>query len=164
MANFSFDIVSEVNLSEINNVFDQVKREIESRYDFKNTPADLEWIDDKKGFKILGNSDYQIESIIEIIRKKLAARNLDQKVIDVSKDNLSSNLITSKVVPFKAGLDQEKAKQISKVIRETAPKAKSQIMGETVRVTSSSKDELQNIISILRKQDLDFPIQFTNYR
>ena len=67
-------------------------------------------------------------------------------------------------MPFIAGLDQEKSKLISKLIRDNAPKAKSQIMGDTLRVTSASKDELQNVISMLRKQDLNFPIQFTNYR
>ena len=164
MPNFSFDIVSELNMSEINNVFDQAKREIDNRYDFKNTPARLEWLDDKKGFKVYGSADFQIDSIIDILRKKIATRGLDQKILDVSKESVTSNLEVSKIIPFISGLDQDKAKEISKLIRDNNSKVKSQIQGEIVRVNSSSKDDLQGVMSMLRSKDLDYPLQFTNYR
>jgi cyclic-di-GMP-binding protein len=165
MANFSFDVVSEYDKAEMNNVFDQVQREITSRYDFKGTPAAIEWLNaDKTGLKITGNGDWQIDAILDIVRKKLAARNQSQKVLDVSKETITSNLKTTQDVPFKQGLDQEKAKQISKLIRDEAPKVKSQIQGDAVRVMSSSKDELQNVMQLLRTQDFDYPLSFTNYR
>jgi len=165
MANFSFDIVSEYDKAEMNNVYDQALREIASRYDFKGTPAELEWLDDKKGFKVTGNGEWQIDAILDIIRKKLSARNINQKVLDTSKDVTESNLKTTKEVLFKAGLDQEKAKTLTKLIREDYPKVKSQIQGDTVRVMSSSKDDLQSVMQLLRsREDLDFPISFTNYR
>lgn len=164
MPNFSFDIVSEINLSEINNVFDQTKREIANRYDFKGTPADIIWIDDKKSLKLIGNSDFQIDAIIEIIRKKLATRGMSQKILDESKEVEVSNLLTSKIVPLKAGINSETAKQISKSIRDVFPKSKPLIIGESIRVSSSSKNELQEIITKLTKDDLDIPLQFTNYR
>lgn len=165
MANFSFDVVSEYDKAEMNNVFDQVQRELTSRYDFKGTPAAIEWLNaDKTGFKVIGNGDWQIDAILDIVRKKLAARNQSQKVLDVSKEAVTSNLKTTQEVPFKQGLDQEKAKQISKLIRDEAPKVKAQIQGDAVRVMSNSKDELQSVMQLLRMQDFDFPLSFTNYR
>ncbi|HUD06241.1 MAG TPA: YajQ family cyclic di-GMP-binding protein [Candidatus Saccharimonadales bacterium] len=165
MANFSFDVVSDYDKSEINNVFDQTRREIQNRYDFKNTPAAIEWIGaDKAGLKVLGNSDWQIEAVIDIIRKKLAVRGLDQKVLDLSSSPVSSNLVVTKEVLFKKGLGSEAAKKITTLIRQEHPKAKTQIQGEEIRVTSNNKDELQSVITLLRKQPYDFAIQFTNYR
>ncbi len=165
MANFSFDIVSDYDKAEMNNVFDQAQREIDNRYDFKGTPAKLEWLDgDKTGIKVTGSGDWQIDAILDIVRKKLAAREQSQKVLDTTKDATESNLKTIKEVPFKKGLDQEKAKKITAKIRETLPKVKTQIQGEEVRVTSGSKDDLQTVMQLLRQQDFDFPLSFTNFR
>jgi len=164
MANFSFDIVSEYDKAEMNNVFDQTQREIDSRYDFKGTPAALDWLDDKKGFKVTGNGEWQIDAILDIVRKKLASRGQDQKVLDTSRELVESNLKASKEVPFKQGLDQDRAKQLTKLIRDQYPKVKPQIQGDAVRVQSNSKDDLQAVMQLLRGQDLDFPLSFTNYR
>lgn len=165
MANFSFDVVSEYDKAEMNNVFDQVQRELTSRYDFKGTPAAVEWLNaDKTGIKVTGNGDWQIDAILDIVRKKLAARNQSQKVLDTTRDPVASNLKTTKDIPFKQGLDQDKAKQITKLIRDEAPKVKTQIQGDSVRVMSSSKDDLQQVIQLLRDQDFDYPLNFTNYR
>lgn len=164
MANFSFDVVSEYDKAEMNNVFDQAQREIASRYDFKGTPAELEWLNDKTGLKITGSGEWQIDAILDIVRKKLASRNQSQKVLDTSKEVVENNLKATKEVPFKQGLDQDKAKKISAVIREQFPKVKPQIQGEAVRVMSSSKDDLQAVIQLLKGQDFDFPLSFTNYR
>lgn len=164
MANFSFDIVSEYDKSEMNNVFDQAQRELASRYDFKGTPAEIDWLDDKKGLKVIGNGEWQIDAILDIVRKKLASRSQSQKVLDTSKELVESNLKTSKEVPFKAGLDQDKAKQITKLLRDEFPKVKAIIQGDAVRVTSNSKDDLQGVMQLLREKDFDFPLSFTNYR
>lgn len=165
MANFSFDVVSEYDKAEMNNVFDQVQREIQSRYDFKGTPAEIDWLNnDKTGFKVTGNGEWQIDAILDIVRKKLATRNQSQKILDTSKDIMESNLKASQEVPFKQGLDQDKAKQITKLLREDFPKVKTQIQGDAVRVMSGSKDDLQAVMQLLRSKDFDFPINFTNYR
>ena len=164
MANFSFDVVSEYDKAEMNNVFDQTQREMGSRYDFKGTPANIEWLDDKKGFKITGNGEWQIDAILDIVRKKLAAREQSQKVLDTSKEITESNLKSTKEVPFKQGLDQEKAKKITSLIRDKLPKVKTQIQGDAVRVMSGSKDDLQAVMQLLRVQEFDFPLNFTNYR
>lgn len=149
----------------MNNVFDQTEREMANRYDFKGTPAAIEWLNaDKTGFKIIGAGDWQIDAILDIIRKKLAARNQSQKVLDTSHSVTENNLKATKEVPFVQGLDQDKAKKLTSLIRDTFPKIKTQIQGEAVRVMSTSKDELQAVITMLRGQDFEFPISFTNYR
>lgn len=164
MATFSFDIVSDYDKAEMNNVFMQVEKEIAGRYDFKNTSAGIDWLDDKKGFKLLGDSVWQLDAILDIVRKKLVARNQTSKVLDLSKEPVESNLKASREIPFVAGLDQDKAKAISKLIREQAPKVKSQIQGDSVRVTSGSKDDLQAVMRLLDGADFDYPLQYTNYR
>lgn len=165
MAQFSFDVVSEFDKAEMNNVLDQVQREITNRYDFKGTPADIEWLDtNKTGFKITGNSDYQLDAIIDIIRKKLASRNIDQKVLDTSQEPIVANLKSSKNLPFVQGLNQDNAKQITKLLRDELPKIKAQVQGESVRVVSPKKDELQSAMQIIKSKDLSFPINFTNFK
>lgn len=164
MATFSFDIVSEYDKAEMNNVFAQVQKEITGRYDFKNTPAEIDWMPDKAGFKLTGANDWQIESIIDIIRKKLSARELSSKVLDLSKPIVTSNLKATQEITFVAGLDQDKAKKITKLLRDELPKVKTQIQGESVRATAGSKDDLQSAMQLIRAADFDFPVAFNNYR
>lgn len=164
MPSFSFDIVSDFDKAEINNVFAAAEREIDNRYDFKGTPAAIEWLGDKVGFKIIGAGQWQCDAILDIVRKKLAAREQSSKVLDLSKTPMESNLKTTWEIPFKQGLSQDNAKQITKLLRDETPKVKAQIQGDAVRVTSSSKDELQKVITLLKAQDFDFPLQFINYR
>jgi len=164
MPSFSFDIVSDFDKAEMNNVFAGTEREMSNRYDFKGTPAAIEWMDDKKGFKITGAGQWQCDAVLDIVRKKLAAREQSAKVLDTTKTPVESNLKTTWEVPFKQGLSQEDAKRITKTLREEVPKVKTQIQGDLVRVTSASKDELQNVIVLLRGADYDFPLDFINYR
>lgn len=164
MSLFSFDIVSEYDKAEMNNVFSQTEREIGTRYDFKNTPAALEWLGDKTGFKIIGAGEWQIEAVLDIVRKKLATRGQSSKTLDLTKPILESNLKASQEIPFVGGLNQDKAKQITKLLREKFPKVKAQIQGEAVRVTSGSKDNLQAVMQAIQGHNFDFPLAFTNYR
>ncbi len=164
MPTFSFDIVSEYDKAEMNNVFQQVEKEISSRYDFKGTPAAIEWLTDKKGLKIIGSNEWQIDAVLDIVRKKLAAREVSSKVLDLEKPISESNLKATKEVPFVEGLSQDKAKRLTALIREEFPKVKPQIQGEAVRVTSASKDELQAVMAIVRAADLDFVTSFVNFR
>lgn len=148
----------------MNNVFAAVQKEIDNRYDFKGTPAEIDWLDDKKGFRTIGSNEWQIDSIIDIIRKKLAAREQSSKTLDLSKPVSDSNLKATKEIPFVAGLDQDKAKRITKLLRDNMPKLKPQIQGEAVRVISASKDDLQKAMQLVRSSEFDFPISFTNLR
>lgn len=164
MATFSFDIVSEYDKAEMNNVFQQTEKEIANRYDFKGTPAAIDWLADKKGIKVIGSNEWQIDAVIDILRKKLASREVSSKVLDLTKPVSESNLKATKEIPFVEGLDQDKAKQLTKLIREQFPKAKPQIQGDAVRVSSGSKDELQAVMSAVRGADLDFVTSFINFR
>lgn len=164
MATFSFDIESTYDKAEMNNVHGQVERDIANRFDFKGTPAAIEWLADKKGFKIIGNNEWQIDAIIDIIRKKLASRDLSSKVLNLDEKVHEANLQAWKEVPFKDGLKQDDAKKITKFLKDAHPKLKAQIQGDAVRCTSASKDELQSAMQALRGADFDFPLLFTNYR
>ena len=164
MPSFSFDIVSEVDKAEMNNVFTQAEKEIATRYDFRGTSAAIEWLGDKKGLKLTGDSEWQVEAVLDIIRKKLAAREQSSKELDLSKEKVVANLKTTWEIPFREGLAQDLAKKIAADIRADAPKAKPQIQGDAVRVTSASKDELQNVITFVKGRDYDAALQFTNYR
>jgi uncharacterized protein YajQ (UPF0234 family) len=164
MAQFSFDIESTYDIGEMNNVFDQAQKELSNRYDLKGTHTALEWIDDKKGLKIYGDTQFHLDAVIEILRKKAASRNISQKTFDVSNDPETTNLRMIWVVPFKNGLKQEDAKNITKLLRDVLPKVKAQIQGEAVRVMSPKKDELQAAMQLLKSKDFNFPIVFTNYR
>ncbi len=164
MANFSFDVVSTYDKSEMNNAVEQAQREIENRYDMKGTPAAVEWLEDKKGVKLVASNAWQIDQVLDIVRKKLAGRNMTSKVLDLSREVHEANMRAWQDVPFVDGLTQEKAKELSKLIRDTHPKAKPSIQGDAVRVVSASKDELQAVMTTLKSADLDYPISFTNYR
>lgn len=164
MANFSFDIESSFDKAEMNNVHSLVLREISNRFDFKGTPADVEWMSDKKGFKVIGSDEFQVQTIIDMIGKQLAKRGMTSKVLNLEGDHNSANLRAWQEVPFKDGLSQDNAKKITKLLKEKYPKIKTQIQGNSVRCSSNSKDELQSAISMLRDMDFDFPLNFVNYR
>lgn len=164
MANFSFDIVSTYDKAEMNNVVMSAQREIANRYDFKNTPAALEWLGDKDGLKLTGNSDWQLESILDIVRKNLANRSLSSKSLDLTHTPVTTNLKITQEIPFVDGLDQDKAKLVAKLLREEVPKVKASIQGDAVRVVSGSKDDLQKAMQVVSSHGFDFPVSFTNYR
>lgn len=162
---FSFDIESDYDISELDHAIDQAKRELVQRYDFKGTSATLDYSSsDRKGLKIVGDSQYQLDAILDMLRQKFAKRGVSQKVISPTSPPAQQGMTMVWDLPFQRGLDQEKAKKINKLIRDSHPKVKTQIQGESIRVTSSNKDELQAVITLIKQQDYDFPIEFTNYR
>lgn len=164
MANFSFDVVSTYDKAAMNNAFEQTVREIENRYDFKGTAAAIEWLGDKTGVKLIADSKWQIDQVLDVFRKKLAGRNMTSKVLNLTGEIHEANMRAWQDVPFVDGLNQDKAKEVSTIIRDAHPKAKPSIQGEAVRVVSASKDELQAVMSTLKAADLDYPLSFTNYR
>lgn len=164
MAQFSFDIESSFDKAEMNNVHQLTVREIANRFDFKGTPADVEWLADKKGFKVIGADEFQVQTIIDMIGKQLAKRGMTSKVLDLSGAHNAANMRAWQDVPFKDGLSQDNAKKITKLLKEQHSKVKTQIQGDSVRCTSNSKDELQAVMQTLRAADFDFPLNFTNYR
>lgn len=160
----SFDIVSEYDQSEMNNAVDQAAREISTRYDFQGTGSKVHYDKESQVIELESNSEIKLETIIDVLESKFLKRNVDLKHLDKSADVVESGMVYKKTLPLVQGLDQDKAKKITKFLRDKFPKAKTQIQGEAVRVTSQSRDELQAIMQALRSSGLDIPLSFTNYR
>jgi uncharacterized protein YajQ (UPF0234 family) len=161
---FSFDVVSDYDVAEMTNAVDQAQRELAQRYDFKGTSAGLEFSDAKAGLNLTGDTKNQLDSVLDVLQSKLVKRGVSLKVLDASSAPVEGGKEMRWSVKFKKGLDQDKAKQITKLIRDQYPKAKAQIQGDTVRVSSTSKDDLQGVMAVLKAADFDFPLEFQNYR
>jgi cyclic-di-GMP-binding protein len=162
---FSFDVVSDYDLAEMTNAVDQAQRELMTRYDFKGTSAKLDFLSkNKEGLLIEGDSQNQLNSVVDVLQSKLIKRGISLKVLDLSGEPVQGGREMRWTVKFKQGLDAEKAKRITKLVRDQFPKAKTQVQGDAVRVSSTSKDDLQLVIATLKAEDFDFPIEFTNYR
>jgi len=162
----SFDIVSDFDAQEMNNAVDQTKREALTRYDFKGTNPQIDWDENKSGLILNVDTEYKLTALLDILESKMIKRNLLLKILDKSAPNEeASGGRVRKKVPFKKGLTTDTAKPITKLIRESYPKVKTQIQGDTVRVTSGSKDELQGVMNLLRTSgSIDIPLQFTNFK
>jgi len=161
----SFDIVSDYDIAKVTNAVESAQREINTRYDFKGTKAGLEFTDgNKTGVTITGDNRFHLDSIVDMLRKKLASSEVSQKILDTSKEPTENNMQMKWELPFIKGLDQEKAKKVTKLIRDNYPKVKPQVQGEEIRVSSPKRDELQAVMQLLRETNFDFPLEFTNYR
>lgn len=162
---FSFDIISDFNIHELDNAIDQTKREIENRYDFKGTNPEIEYYEEKSGLAVNVDSEYKLTALLDALESKMVKRGLSLKILDKSlpSEEASGGRVRKKV-PFKKGLTADEAKNIGKKIRESYPKAKVTIQGEQLRVVSASKDELQGIMQVVRNLDLPMPLEFTNFK
>ncbi|MEY2677108.1 MAG: hypothetical protein RIT51_310 [Actinomycetota bacterium] len=162
MADSSFDIVSKVDKMEADNALNQASKEIEQRYDFKGVGASIEW----SGEKILmkASSEERVKAVLDVFQSKLIKRGISLKSLDDGEPFASGKEYRIEAT-LKNGIDQENAKKISKLIREEGPKSvKSQIQGDELRVQSKSRDDLQEVIALLKSSDLPIDVQFTNYR
>lgn len=161
----SFDIVSEYDKQELVNAVDQVKRELTSRFDLKNSNSQVD-LDAEKSITITTNDEMKLKNIIDILQSKLAKRNISLKILDPQaiENALGGNV--RQVFNLKKGLTQELAKKIVADIKGTKLKVQASIQGEQVRVSGKDKDDLQAVIQELRKNEdkYDYPLQFTNYR
>lgn len=160
----TFDIVSRCDLADILTIVDQVKREITTRYDFQGTGSEILFDKDSSEIRIKSNSEIKLKAIKDVIDSKFLRRSVDLKFIDVSREIVNSGMELRWVLPLKQGLDQDKSKQLSKLIREKHPKVKSSIQGDAVRVSSPSRDELQSVMQTVRAAELPFATSFENLR
>ncbi|MEU8758066.1 YajQ family cyclic di-GMP-binding protein [Streptomyces sp. NPDC048659] len=163
MADSSFDIVSKVDRQEVDNALNQAAKEIQQRYDFKGTNASIKW----SGEKILmeANGEERVKAILDILQTKLIKRGISLKSLDVEGEPQLSGKEYKLFASIVEGISQENAKKVSKVIRDEGPKGvKAQVQGEELRVSSKSRDDLQEIIALLKGKDFDFALQFVNYR
>lgn len=164
MAANSFDITSGFDKAEVNNVFNQTDKELKTRYDLKSSACEIAWLSNQTGFKIIAPSEWQIDTIIEIIRKKIATRGLSQQLIDSTKENVVSNLKVTKELPIKQTLEKEDISTLTKLIKLDFPKIKLIPSGDYLRVESNSRDELQKVIGLLKNKPVEFSINFTNFK
>jgi hypothetical protein len=163
VADSSFDIVSKVEHMEIDNALNQAAKELTQRFDFKGTDAKIEWKGDM-AVELSASTEERVKAALDVFKEKLIKRQISLKCLD-AQDPRSSGKEYKIAAAFKAGISQEQAKKLGKLIRDEGPKAvKTQVMGEELRVTSKSRDDLQAVIALINEADLDFPVQFTNYR
>ena len=158
----SFDIVSEVDHMEVDNAFNQTDREINTRFDFKNTGTKIEKSGEK--FLIEADTEERAKAALDVFKDKLVKRTVSLKHLDASNPELSGKVYKINC-SLKEGISTENAKKIAKLLRDEGPKSiKTQIQGETLRVTSKSRDDLQEAIAMVKDGNWDFAVQFTNYR
>ncbi|HVA85457.1 MAG TPA: YajQ family cyclic di-GMP-binding protein [Candidatus Saccharimonadales bacterium] len=163
MANdVSFDVVSEFDEQELRNALDQVRREIQQRFDFKG--ATVELTQAKDDITLLTDDEFRAKAVRDLIESKAIKRNLSLKIFDWGKVEPAGGNKVRQVIALRRGLNEELAKHLSKLIRDEFPKVKPSIQGDAVRVSGKSKDELQRVIVRLRELDEAVPLQFQNYR
>jgi uncharacterized protein YajQ (UPF0234 family) len=158
----SFDIVSDFDRQELVNAVDQTKREMLQRYDLKNAKGTIELERDQ--IVVTAPSDMILRAIVDVLESKMIRRSLDLKILSFGNVEQASGGMIRQRLGLKRGISQDLAKQITKLVRDTAPKVKAQIQGDAVRVTGKSKDDLQAAIAAVRRADYEVPLQFVNYR
>ncbi len=161
-ATFSFDIVSDFDRQELVNAIDQTVREIKSRYDLKDTQTTLEL--QENSIVVNTDSEFTLDAVHTLLQTKAAKRNLSLKIFDYGKVESASGSRVRQEIQLKQGISQDIAKQISKSIRDQLKKVQASIQGDAVRVSAKSKDELQQVIQMLKQEDWPVALQFTNYR
>lgn len=157
----SFDVVSEVDKHELTNAVDQTNREIANRFDFKGSDARVEQAE--QGLTLHAESDFQIKQITEILNKSLAKRGIDLACLDKDKIEIA-NMRARQDIRVRQGIDKDTAKKIVKLIKDSKLKVQAAIQGEEVRVTGKKRDDLQQVIGLLRGADLELPLQYVNFR
>lgn len=162
MADSSFDIVSKVERQEVDNALNQAGKEISQRYDFKGVGASIAWSGEQ--IEIRANSEERAKAVLDIFQSKLIKRGISLKALDSGEPQASGKeyKLSSSI---KEGIAQDDAKKVAKIIRDEGPKGvKAQVQGDELRVSSKSRDNLQEIITLLKGKDFDFALQFVNYR
>lgn len=157
----SFDIVSEVNKHELTNAVDQTNREVTARFDFKDTSARVELLETE--VILHGDNEFQLDQLTDILHKKMAKRGIDVACLDAQKPETVGSHARQKIV-VRQGIDKELGKKLAKMIKDSKLKVQAAIQGEQVRVTGKSRDDLQQVIAMLRGAELELPLQFTNFR
>jgi cyclic-di-GMP-binding protein len=159
----SFDIVSKIDRQEVDNALNQAARELSQRFDFKNTGATIKW-SGEQGVEVSANAEERALAALDVFKDKLVKRGVSLKVLDTGDPRQSGKEVKISA-SLKEGISQEQAKKVSKLIRDEGPKGvKVQVQGDELRVSGKKRDDLQAVITLVKEQDLDFAVQFVNYR
>ena len=157
----SFDVVSEVDSHELKNAVDQANREIGNRFDFKGSDSRVEL--NGTDMKVVSDSKFRVEQVVSVLHQKLAKRGIDISCLEA--DDVEEALKTARQsITIRQGLDKEYAKKVVKLIKDSKLKVQAAIQGEQVRVTGKKRDDLQNVMALLKDAELGIPLQFNNFR
>lgn len=160
----SFDVVSKVDMQELKNAVDQTMKEIRQRFDFKNSKTDLTLKEKEKELVVLSDDEYKLKAVLEILKAKCVKRNVSLKALNYGNLEEALGGMVRQTITIQSGIPDEKAKAITKEIRDGKFKAQAQIQGDQIRVQSKSRDELQTVIAFLKQKDFGVDLQFINYR
>ncbi len=162
--NASFDIVSEVNLQEVDNAINQARKEIGQRFDFKGSKSSIELDQKEKQITVHSDDDFKLRSVIDILQGKLVKRGVPLKALSYGTVEQAAGGTARQLIKLLVGIDKDNARKIVKMIKDTKLRVQAQIMEDQVRVSGKSKDDLQSVIKMIRDANLPFAVQFTNYR
>lgn len=157
----SFDVVSEVNLHEVNNAVDQASREVTTRFDFKGSDARFEI--EEQTIRLSAQSEFQLQQMMDILQGKLAKRGVDILALDIQPPETVGK-VARQCVKLKQGIESTLAKRLVKIIKDSKLKVQAAIQGDKVRVSGAKRDDLQSVIALLRKSEVEQPLQFENFR
>ncbi|MFM7736456.1 MAG: YajQ family cyclic di-GMP-binding protein [Alphaproteobacteria bacterium] len=158
----SFDVVSQVDMQEVQNALQQTRNEVQQRYDFKGSKTEIE--QDKEGIQVHSDDEFKVKAVVEILRAKFAKRGVDLKSLDYGKIEPAAGGTARQTIKVLQGLDTDAAREVVKLIKETKIKVQAQVQDDQVRVTGKQRDDLQQVISALRAADYKRPLQFVNMR
>ena len=158
----SFDIVSKVDLQEVDNAINQSMKEIDTRFDFKGSKSSI--VRSEQELLLTSDDDFKLRNVVDILESKLIKRSISIKSLDYGKVESASGGTVRQVIKLQQGLDQEKTKKVIKLIKDSKIKVQASVQADQVRVTGKSRDDLQQVIQLLRKEDLPFDLQFVNFR
>jgi uncharacterized protein YajQ (UPF0234 family) len=162
MSDFSFDIVSKIEKQNLDDAINQAQREIATRFDFKNSKSSIELAD--LTITLIADDELKLKNVVDILQSKCVKRGVSLKALKFGKAEPAAQGTLRQVITCEQGIGKERSKKIVDAIKASKTKASTQIQDEQIRVSSKSKDELQKVIALVKGMDLDFPIQFVNYR
>lgn len=162
----SFDVVSQVDMQEVRNAVDQARREISQRFDFKGTGSSIELAKEGAGEAVVvrSNTEQKVKDVVKVLEEKLVKRKVPLKALQPQEVQPAAGGTARQVLTLNQGISTDKARVIVKLVKDRKLKAQAAIQGDQVRISSRSKDTLQEVMQVLREEDLGIPLQFTNYR
>lgn len=163
MAQFSFDVVSEIDAQELRNALDQARREIQTRFDFKGTGTEIKH-DDPATIEVRSDSEGRVKAAVDVLKDKMVKRDVSLKSLQEGRIVPGAGGSFKQELALVEGITDEKARAINKFIKGLGVKVQSQVMGSQIRVSSKAKNDLQTVIQALKEEDFGIPLQFTNYR
>ncbi len=161
-ADYSFDIVSKADMMEVKNAINQAQKELDNRYDFKGSKCEIQF--EKEEIKLIADDEFRMGQLQDIVFSKMIKRGVDPRQMEWTKNEPGTGISVHCKLELTQGIAQDKAKPLIKQIRDKGLKVQAQIQGDEIRVSSKSKDDLQKTMTFVKSLDLDFPVDFTNYR